>query len=130
MIVKTNVDAPDFIISNGTDIKVCLFVAVFVNVNVNVNVNPQEMIAELLRQATNPTSEMFISSKYFSLRLLDCIRFDNPDIPYHFCSEKNIYYFFGFCNLPYSSRFVNIFVSTTGLPLLLRFTNTDGKITI
>ena len=33
-------------------------------------------MAELLLLATDPTSQMFISSKYFTLRLLDCIRFD------------------------------------------------------
>ena len=33
-------------------------------------------MAELLLLATDPTSQMFISSKYFTLRLLDCIRFN------------------------------------------------------
>ena len=41
-----------------------------------INPNSKEKMAELLLLATDPTSQMFISSKYFTLRLLDCIRFE------------------------------------------------------
>ena len=33
-------------------------------------------MGELLMMSTDPTSQMYISSKYFTFRLLDCIRSD------------------------------------------------------
>jgi len=54
MIVKTSMHTPDIIITNGTDMK--------------------KVMGELLMMSTDPTSPMYISSKYFTFRLLECIR--------------------------------------------------------
>ena len=36
----------------------------------------QKIMGELLMMSTDPTSPMYISSKYFTFRLLECIRSD------------------------------------------------------